>query len=364
MNDTIRQTDTIRQGVFDQQTPNNGTTSRIGSHVSPVGVLQNAQDLVSHEYQLVLHSIKQDLSAVLQRQANTSVIVDWELLMQPGAPHELKDILQGLVYVAKIKDVANTRGGAQVSQHRRVLAQQTYNMLVQELSDVLQGQEVQRSLRDLTTASDHRPRHNKSKDPTVESNVVLSTSHTGMEQNMPTLDLSTFHNVKSESDDEMSGRTSSIASSLAREMLPYLDENENGVKMQDEILEIQQQRARDDANTQEKIQNVRERLTQENDETETQKLNKKLLRLSIVLDNRKQKFDSFLKRTETYNHRVQELHERINKIRETRGRIQNEDDPHKLITDIDFVKQEHGAVTEEIKNYFDFLRSEEERDEV
>ena len=363
MNDTIRQTDTIRQGVFDQQTPNDGTTSRIGSHVSPVGVLQNAQDLVSHEYQLVLHSIKQDLSAVLQRQVNTGVNVDWEQLMQPEAPQEPKHILQGLVYVAKIKDVANTRGGAQVSQHRRVLAQQTYNMLVQELSDVLQEQAVQRRLRDLANASDHRSRHIKSEDPTVEFNIALSTPNRGMAQNTPTLDVSALDEVKREPDDEMLERGSSVAGSYVEDLLPFLEEKQAGVTFQDEISQIQEERARDDANTLQKIQEVQASLTRDNDQRERLKLEKKFRQLHSVLTNRKQEFDNYLTHVETYNDRVQDLRKRINNIGQLRGRIQDQDEPEKLLTDIENVHKEYSDFTNTFKHNLNYLRSVEETDE-
>lgn len=210
---------TVTQGVFSSTLgPNTETASAIGELVSTVGVPQHAEDLANYEYQLVLHSIKQDLSAVLQRQVSTSVDVDWQLLMHPGAPEEPKHILQGLVYVAKIKDVANTRGGAQVSQHRRVLAQQTYNMLVQELSDVLQRQEVQRTLRDLSAGA----------------NLELSNQ---LSQVLNSLSSTSQHVIKDD-DTDKSVKSSSTIHSTVDEMLLELESMANNEPAFEKITNI------------------------------------------------------------------------------------------------------------------------------
>jgi hypothetical protein len=230
---------TVTQGLFDPAPrPNTGTTSSIGEHVSEVGVPQNAQDLTTYKYQLVLHSIKQDLSAVLQRRANTPLNVDWEQLMHHEAPEEPRNILQGLVYVAKIKDVANTRGGAQVSQHRRVLAQQTYNMLVQELSDVLQGEEVQRRLRDLSARANLDAERNKTFDP-----MQVSTSQSGNTR-------ITLNN----DDTDASVNGYSRIDEIVQEMLQELDVHDfDGQVLQD----ISNARKNDETNTQKKLETLK-----------------------------------------------------------------------------------------------------------
>ena len=247
----------MRQGLFDRQTPDDVTTSRIGSHVSPVGVPRNADDLANGEYQLVLHSIKQDLRAVLQRQANTSVDVDWKLLMQPEAPEELKDILQGLVYVAKIKDVANTRGGAQVSQHRRVLAQQTYNMLVQELSDVLQGQPVQRVLRDLSAGTKLDLEGNRPHKETVHSNhsfpaITESTS----KSNITSSKSSSRASVMDDDDTAASVQSAEPIESVVIELLKLVDIEVDDQEVHQNIMQILETRDGDVNNTEKKLKNL------------------------------------------------------------------------------------------------------------
>lgn len=142
----------VRAGVFNpQDTQLTTTQDPIHSHLSFIGVPNSAQDLEDDQYALVLRSIEQDLRTSLARHAPAPPHVAFAQLMHADAPKEPRDVLQALVYVARIKDIANTRGGAQVSQHRRVLAQQTYKMLVQELGDVLQSTAVQSKLRDMST---------------------------------------------------------------------------------------------------------------------------------------------------------------------------------------------------------------------
>ena len=319
-----------RQGYFaTSQTQDNATTSSIGTSVSMIGVPQSAQDLATYEHQLVVQSIKQDLRAALQRQAPTHADVDLTVFMQHGAPRELKDILQGLVYVAKIKDVANTRGGAQVSQHRRVLAQQTYNMLVQELGDMLQGQAVQSWLR-------------------------------AMQRDMRELDTNTLSEVKRQNDDEMSRRGSSVVSSLVGEYFHELDVEHNDVELQQNITEIEQAREQDDAKTQNQIQSTNESLNEESDVTTTKNLYKRLRLLNNITEQRQQTLDSYANHVEKYNDEMQHLRKRINDIKETKGTLPTEHDLYELETEIKKVNDEHRLFITTIKESLKYLREQDE----
>lgn len=350
-----------RQGYFvTSQTQDNATTSSIGRSVSIIGVPQSAQDLETYEHQLVVQSIKQDLRAALQRQAPTHADVDLKVFMQHGAPRELKDILQGLVYVAKIKDVANTRGGAQVSQHRRVLAQQTYNMLVQELGDMLQGQAVQSWLRALTTVSDTRPGRNNPKNQAVQSNAELSTLHGGMKRDMPELDTNTLSQVKRQNDDEMSRRGSSVVSSLVGEYMYDLDVEQSDVELKQNITEIEQAREQDDAKTQNQIQSTNESLNEESDVTKTKNLNQRLRLLNNITEQRQQTLERYANHVEKYNYEIQHLRKRINDIKETKGTLQTEVDLYELETEIKKVNDEHRLFITTIKESLKYLREKDE----
>lgn len=257
MEDTIRQTDPPRQGLFYTQTPNDRTTSSTGSLVSYVGVPQNDQDLASSEYQLVLHSIKQDLRAVLQRQSPAHADVDLKDLMHPQAPQQLKDILQGLVYVAKIKDVANTRGGAQVSQHRRVLAQQTYNMLVQELSDVLQGPAVQRSLRDLSAGTKLDLQGNGHRNETVHSNHSFpAITESSSKSDITSSESSSRASVMDDDDTAASVQSADPIDIVVIELLKSVDFEVDDQEVHQDIMQILKARDGDVNNTEKKLKNL------------------------------------------------------------------------------------------------------------
>ena len=252
----------VTQGLFQStQSPDTVTTSSIGELVSKVGVPQHAQDIDSYEYKLVLHSIKQDLGAVLQRQANTSVKVDLELLMDPRAPPEPKHILQGLVYVAKIKDVANTRGGAQVSQHRRVLAQQTYNMLVQELGDVLQGQAVQRRLRDLSARINLDLESKSPFSQAVHSNVWLpvvtasnsNTNNNTLDSNLTDESSSTGPTIDDDGTN-ISVTSSSTIRDIEQEQRKVMDMTNKDEKVRAEMTKILEARKNDVNKTNKRLQ--------------------------------------------------------------------------------------------------------------
>lgn len=343
------------------------TASQIGELVSRVGVPQHAEDLVSYEYQLVLHSIKQDLSAVLQRQVNTSVDVGWELLMHPEAPEEPKHILQGLVYVAKIKDVANTRGGAQVSQHRRVLAQQTYNMLVQELSDVLQEQAVQRRLRDLATASDHRSQHNKWENRTVQSTVGPSAWHTGMGQNMSNLSASASNDTKIKSEDNWSERGSergsSVVGSVLGELTSGLDPDHDDTTITQDQLEIEQARQHDEARIQEKIKMIQGNITGE-DNAEQREMRKKLVKLKVVSEQRQEEFERYDNELKTHYENLTKLRKRILEFQRNGGTVYSEQEIEDLTLDMFKEKERlfnlHTDQIEAVKNKLEVLRKEED----
>lgn len=51
----------------------------------------------------------------------------------------VQQVIQGLLYVARIKDIGHTRGGAQVSQYRRALAQTTHRMLLRHLLQLVKS---------------------------------------------------------------------------------------------------------------------------------------------------------------------------------------------------------------------------------
>jgi len=296
-------TDTIRGGFFNTpQTPNDGTTSRSDSHVSFVGVPQNDQDLASDEYQLVLHSIKQDLRAVLQRQAPAHAEVDFKVLMHLEAPQQLKDILQGLVYVAKIKDVANTRGGAQVSQHRRVLAQQTYNMLVQELGDVLQGQAVQRSLRDLSAGTNLDLKGNSPRNETVQSNRWFpAITQSTLQSDITNSKSSSTESVMDDDGTDASVQSSATVESILIQMLSVVDIEVDKPKVHQDIMEILKARNDDVNNTEKTLQNLRGRVDDFPDELLQNEINSTIHRLQIIQKQRKEHLDSYDTFVEAHN---------------------------------------------------------------
>lgn len=259
MDDTIRQANQPRQGLFDTPTANDGSKSSIGSLVSKVGVPQNANDLAIGEYQLVLHSIKQDLRAVLQRQAPAHADVDLKVLMDPEAPQQLKDILQGLVYVAKIKDVANTRGGAQVSQHRRVLAQQTYNMLVQELGDVLQGPAVQRRLRDLSAGTKLDLQGNGHRNETVHSNYSFpAITDSSSKSDITSSESSSRASVMDDDDTAASVQSADPIDIVVIELLKFVDIEVDDQEVHQDIMQILKARDDDVNNTEKKMKNLKQ----------------------------------------------------------------------------------------------------------
>lgn len=371
MDDTTRQADRPRQGLFYAQTPNDETKSSIDWLVSEVGVPQNANDLANGEYQLVLHSIKQDLRAVLQRQAPAHADVDLKVLMHLEAPQQLKDILQGLVYVAKIKDVANTRGGAQVSQHRRVLAQQTYNMLVQELGDVLQGPAVQRRLRDLANASDFRPHRNNSQDKIVMSDaglsalapsrhvsqVPLSTLHRGMQGNMQELDSSTSSQENMENENEMPMRGSSAANSFAGELLWELDVDKNDVMLSDDIKQIEKAREQDAAANEQQISQTLEKSLEESiDEATKIEFDEKLRNLVSISKIRDEKFQLYDEHVKTYDDAKQSLHRQIDHLQETKGTMYSQNQLVALYDNIVSVNDEHRNFIIQTKQFLELLR--------
>ena len=357
-----------RQGYFaTSQTQDNATTSSIGTSVSMIGVPQSAQDLATYEHQLVVQSIKQDLRAALQRQAPTHADVDLTVFMQHGAPRELKDILQGLVYVAKIKDVANTRGGAQVSQHRRVLAQQTYNMLVQELGDMLQGQAVQRKLRDLANASDHRSQHNKSEDRTVQSTVGLSALPGGMGQNMPNLSASASNDKEIKSEDDRSERGSergsSVVGSVLGELTSGLDPDYDDKTITQDKLEIEQARQHDEARMQQKISMIQGNITEE-DNSEQRRMHQQLLKLNVVSDERKKEFERYDNEVKTHYENLTNFRKRIEEIKSTTGTVNSAQDIENLTLDMFEEKERlfnfHKDQIKAVKNKLEFLRNEED----
>jgi predicted negative regulator of RcsB-dependent stress response len=270
--------------------------------VSFVGVPQNDQDLASDEYQLVLHSIKQDLRAVLQRQAPAHAEVDFKVLMHLEAPQQLKDILQGLVYVAKIKDVANTRGGAQVSQHRRVLAQQTYNMLVQELGDVLQGQAVQRSLRDLSAGTNLDLKGNSPRNETVQSNRWFpAITQSTLQSDITNSKSSSTESVMDDDGTDASVQSSATVESILIQMLSVVDIEVDKPKVHQDIMEILKARNDDVNNTEKTLQNLRGRVDDFPDELLQNEINSTIHRLQIIQKQRKEHLDSYDTFVEAHN---------------------------------------------------------------
>lgn len=361
---------TVTQGFFDPAPrPNTGTTSSIGEHVSEVGVPQNAQDLTTYEYQLVLHSIKQDLSAVLQRRANTPLNVDWEQLMHHEAPEEPRNILQGLVYVARIKDVANTRGGAQVSQHRRVLAQQTYNMLVQELSDVLQGQDVQRGLRDLSAGTEHHPLRKNTLDQAVQSNSAtqghtsqrtLSTLPANVGQGMRKSAVNTATLGASQNEDTMSMRSdASVARSIVREYIFDLDSIE--VEMGQEMSKIAQKRVQDEEHTDAMIHTVKEQMKRDIAQTEKQELENKLSRLERISGLRTDFLASFDAEVEDKNQKIENLRARIRSITDPVGNKHSTSDCYELDFDIQAIKLDCRTIIKQTNDTLEEIREKESK---
>lgn len=341
--------------------------------MSKVGVPQHAQDLVSYEYQLVLHSIKQDLGAVLQRQANTSVNVDWELLMDPRAPEEPKHILQGLVYVAKIKDVANTRGGAQVSQHRRVLAQQTYNMLVQELGDVLQGQAVQRRLRDLSAGTNPDLEGNRPRNQTVQSNFGLPVAKpSNWNTNNETFETSSIGESSStgsamhDDDTNVSVKSSSTIHSIEHEMLKIIDIRKDDKEVDADITEILEARKNDVNKTNETLQILQEQLGKPNNLSLKKDIKYAVENLRVIQSQRTEQLLRYDTSVETYKKWVNFLKQDLEELYHGIGRVTSSDDTR--IGDFDAKIQEtndfYKGIIKQTKTDLDNLkRSEEDENE-
>ena len=326
------------------------TASAIGGLVSKVGVPDSANDLKSYEYELVLHSIKQDLSAV-QRRANTRVSVDWELLMQPGAPEEPRHILQGLVYVAKIKDVANTRGGAQVSQHRRVLAQQTYNMLVQELSDVLQRQEVQRGLRDLSARSNLDAERNK----TFNATQVLTSKsgNTGL----------TLENDGTDA----SVRSHGTIDELADELLQLLDGSAFGEDVKKDNMYISNAGENDATNTQEKLETLRTQIQELSADAQLQeKISLTIDVLNIIQQYRNEELVVYEAGVKEYTSAVTSLKKQLNQLRGLTSQFSSdpEGDMLQLNSQIETTHEKYNLLVEQTRQKLTELKDFEENVDI
>lgn len=156
----------MREGSFAAE---KGETAKIfpstpsSDYISYAGVPFSLSDFRRVEHALVCRTITQDLCRLRPELAVPGESFHIAENLLSGESNQ-KKVLQALMFVAKIRDVANTRGGAQVSQHRRVLAQQTYKMLVQELSFVM--------------FEDQKHQHSNNKVPSLELSNISSNYDT------------------------------------------------------------------------------------------------------------------------------------------------------------------------------------------
>jgi hypothetical protein len=161
--------------------------------------------------------------------------------------------------VAKIKDVANTRGGAQVSQHRRVLAQQTYNMLVQELGDVLQGQAVQRRLRDLSAGTKLDLQGNGHRNETVHSNYSFpAITDSSSKSDITSSESSSRASVMDDDDTAASVQSADPIDIVVIELLKFVDIEVDDQEVHQDIMQILKARDDDVKNTEKKMKNLKQ----------------------------------------------------------------------------------------------------------
>ena len=93
----------------------------------------NCADLAKPEHGIPLRDIK-----CYVQQAAPDAQQDWlEACFVDGCTHPARQVVQALLHIARIKDIANTRGGAQVSQYRRALVSTSHDMLLQHLAHLV-----------------------------------------------------------------------------------------------------------------------------------------------------------------------------------------------------------------------------------
>lgn len=100
---------------------------------SSVGMPATCADLAKPEHGIPLRDIK-----CYVQQAAPDAQQDWlQACFADGCTHPARQVVQALLHIARIKDIANTRGGAQVSQYRRALVSTSHDMLLQHLAHLV-----------------------------------------------------------------------------------------------------------------------------------------------------------------------------------------------------------------------------------
>ena len=128
-------------------------------------------DLARPEHGIPLRDIK-----CYVQQAAPDAQRDWlDACFKDGCTHPARQVVQALLHIARIKDIANTRGGAQVSQYRRALVSTSHDMLLQHLAHLVSAPDFASKCQERVSPA---PTHTPSVPPSVPPSV-LTVDNTG-----------------------------------------------------------------------------------------------------------------------------------------------------------------------------------------
>ena len=242
-------------------------------------------------------------------------------------------------------------------------------MLVQELGDVLQGQAVQRSLRDLNAGTKLNAgtnldaQGNRRLDEVVQSNVVLpGPAHSALNSHVPNFDLSTTASEIDDDDTNASVKSSSTTDTILHEFLKDIEIDVSNAVVKHERNEVYNDGDKDVANTDRTLKNIDKRLKQVEDTQLQKKIISMKQNLQSIQIQRKEHLYYYCRYVQQYKDQVPSLKLKIRNLQSSTNTATRMDDADTQVLDNEIQTRnlEYSAMIQKTKTLLDDLRQLEQ----